>query len=466
MKIHSAARYLPRYRITKETIENESGNFRPAGIDEIAVPSADEDSLTMAYEAGTKAIEAGTIDPTTIQSLYLATTTPPLEEEDIGVRLAEMLDLPSDIRIQTLTQSTNGIGEAIRTAITTKNTALIIGSDCPHGEFDTVLGQAGGAGAAAILLEEADISGFNDFSSYSAVFPGTRYRERGNTTTQQIGIAGYEREAYYQTISSAIKSLDSTITEIDAIAVQAPNGVLPYRIGTQLDIAHEKIANGTIVTETGDLGSASALTGLVTAFSKDITNTIVCTYGSGGTATAFHINQAGKIDTKITDKEHEEIGMLTQLRQRYRVVSPEPEGGGAYVSLPSWKRTLDQRYNLLGGKCQTCNELVFPPHGACPECGEQDEYEMKSLATEGEIIAITEIKQGGAPPEFQQFQSATGSYASAIVTVNGPDTETVDIPVMINFVDSAPSVGDHISLTIRRLYTQEGIPRYSMKGVC
>ncbi|MFB6187384.1 MAG: ACP synthase, partial [Halobacteriaceae archaeon] len=108
MKIHSAARYLPRYRVTKETIERELGNFRPSGVDEITVPSADEDSLTMAYEAGTKAIEAGTIDRNTIQSLYLATTTPPLEEENIGVRLAEMLDLPSKIGIQTLTQSTNG----------------------------------------------------------------------------------------------------------------------------------------------------------------------------------------------------------------------------------------------------------------------------------------------------------------------------------------------------------------------
>ncbi|MFC7009721.1 Zn-ribbon domain-containing OB-fold protein [Halalkalicoccus salilacus] len=136
---------------------------------------------------------------------------------------------------------------------------------------------------------------------------------------------------------------------------------------------------------------------------------------------------------------------------------------GAHVSLPNWRRSLDQRYRLVAGRCPDCNGITFPPEGACQECHSRVEFERVETARSGTIRALTVIGQGGAPPEFTELQQREGSYAVAIVALEAGDGEAT-LPAQITDVDpETVAVGDTVRATIRRIYTQEGVPRYGVK---
>lgn len=132
---------------------------------------------------------------------------------------------------------------------------------------------------------------------------------------------------------------------------------------------------------------------------------------------------------------------------------------GAYISLPTWWRNLGSRYRLELGRCPECGAHNFPPEGACRECNALPEYETTEAAGTGEIVAKT-IIQGGAPPEFSNYLIKQESIGVVIVQLD----EGVRVPGMLTDVD--PDIVDHgekVETVIRRIYTQEGVPRYGFK---
>ncbi|MFC4549655.1 ACP synthase, partial [Halorussus sp. GCM10023401] len=57
-RIEAVGAYAPRFRISAEAFEEAWGQFHAAGVNSKAVPDADEDAVTMAYEAATRALGA------------------------------------------------------------------------------------------------------------------------------------------------------------------------------------------------------------------------------------------------------------------------------------------------------------------------------------------------------------------------------------------------------------------------
>ncbi|MFB6093669.1 MAG: Zn-ribbon domain-containing OB-fold protein [Halanaeroarchaeum sp.] len=132
---------------------------------------------------------------------------------------------------------------------------------------------------------------------------------------------------------------------------------------------------------------------------------------------------------------------------------------GAYISIPTWWRSLPSRYRLMVGECPECGAVNFPPEGACNSCIAVVEYDEFEAAGTGEIAAKT-IVEGGAPPEFQELIDRQGSIGVVVVDLD----EGARVPGMLTDVDPAEVTrGDRVEAVLRRLYTQEGIPRYGFK---
>lgn len=459
--------YVPRLRITSEAFADVWGRHQAGGIASVSVADADEDVLTMAWEAATRALSAGGYAGHDVAFLAFATSTPPLDEEDLSVRLASTLGISQHARLHYLTGSTRTSTQALTIALDagpwTDGVGLVVAADAPFGAPDETLGHAGGAGAGAFVLDAEGGASVVATGEGHMVGPGERFRRRGSTKTEGLGITSYDRDTYRLAIERAIDDLGRAVDEVDAVSVYAPDGKRPYRLTSTLGVDGEVIARGTTVHQHGDTGAASVPLGMVAALDAGVSSMVAIGYGSGAAADALLLDVTDvPIDADI--ERSTEIDYATYLRRRGHLTSDPPEGGGAYVSLPTWRRGLAQRHRLIAGACQACGELAFPPEGACPSCESQVGFDEVRLTGTGSIEAVTTISAGGAPPEFEQQQSRAGDFPIAIVAFDGPEGGQVSLPMQLVDGDGTPGVGDTVEAVIRLIYTQEGVPRYGVKA--
>lgn len=471
--IAAVGAYAPRGRLATDEIEDAWGTLEASGIEAVAVPAADEDALTMAAAAARRALAAGRRSGSDLAFLGFASTTPPVAEEELTARLGSMLGVPGETTRHEFGTSTRAGTRALRVALETGRTpALVVAADAPRGQPGEGFGQAAGAGAAAVLLD-ADAPGrILDAGEYGDPRPGTRFRRTGEEHIRGLGITDYDRDAFRETLAGAVDRLGSD-PEPDAAPIQAPDGALPYRAADDLGVSTDEVQAGTTVHELGDTGAASVSLGIARAIADGHDRLLALGYGSGGGADALVIDadgvaveMGGGFDV-TTDLSYPEA-----LRRRGEITPDPPAGGGAYVSIPSWRRSLPQRHRLVAGECPDCGELNFPPEGACAECGSLVAFESVELPGTGTVEAVTTIGQGGAPPEFAPQQARGGAFGIAIVAFDGPEgagrrsadgRRSVSVPAQVAGEHPTPEVGDRVAGVVRRIYTQEGVTRYGTK---
>jgi len=463
--IAAVGAYAPRLYIEAGEFEAAWGRFEASGIERKAVPEADEDALTMACEAVRRALAAAGRDGGDVAHLAFATTTPPMAEEDLTPRLASVVGAPEDASTRVATGSTRAGGQALAGALDAgpwgERVGVVVASDCPRGAPEGQLEHAAGAGAGAVVLAADGPGTVLDRASHVEPYPGARFRSAGETETTGLGIAGYDREAFTTTLGGAADGLAAD--GVDAAAVQSPDGALPYRAADALGVGTDAIAAAETASDLGDTGAASTFLGLARALGGGAGRVLLAAYGSGAGANAFVVDGAG-VPVEAALAGETELTYAEYLRRRGEITGGEPEGGGAYVSVPAWRRTMPQRHRLVAGRCPACVALSFPPEGACPDCGERVAFESVSLPGTGTVEATTTIAQGGAPPEFVEQQSRSGPFVSAIVALDGPEGGSVSVPTQVLSGDREVSVGDSVVTTVRRVYQQEGVVRYGFKA--
>lgn len=461
--IDAAGVYVPRFRVDIDAVDAAWGSVNASGVSQKAVPAADEDAVTMAVAASETALATASTASTDIEFVGLATTTPPLEEEMLIPRVTRMLDLSSTVASQTATQSTLGFAEILSSALDNDAPSLIIAADSPEGipaDTDHPLG----AGAAAFVVTSDPTVAVRDRSWYLDEQPGIRFRERSAEQLDTLDITTYQRSAIRESIKTAIEGLERSADEYFAAALYQPDGGIPYRVTRGLAFDNEVTERGMIADRIGDAGAAGVPIGLVRALNAADTgdHTVTGFFGSGGGAAAFLFEGGFDHPVSLGDTE-ESVSYAEYLRKRGYVISGSVAGGGAHVSLPSWLQSLDQRYRLVAGKCPSCGSLAFPPEGACPSCHEIVSFEPVEMPRTGTIAAVTTIGQGGAPPEFAEQQQRDGSFGIAIVELIS-DVGSVTLPCQLTDGDAdSLEIGDEVEAVIRKIYSQEGIPRYGVK---
>ncbi|WP_416841617.1 zinc ribbon domain-containing protein [Haloferax sp. DFSO52] len=459
--------YVPRLYLPADAYREAWGKGGAAGVERMAIPDADEDTLTMATEAGWRALTAADVDPDDVEHLAFATTTPPNDEEEATARLASLLGLSSTTITRQYGGGTRAGAVALAATLDVPGPALVVVADSPEGSPESDEGAGAGAGAAALVLSEDGPLTIDATGEYGDAYPGTRFRRRDSAETESIGITQYERDAYTSVLAGAVEALDAELSDVDAVALTSPDGKLSYRAARALGVSTGQIAAGTVVSQTGDTGAAGPFLGLASALEDGATSVLLVGYGGGAGATAVALSTDTAVPTRVVLDGDTELSYAEALRRRGTITGEEPEGGGAYVSVPTWRQTIPQRHRLVAGRCRDCGALAFPPEGACVQCGSLDGYDDTTLSGDGTVEAATRIGQGGAPPEFVEQQQRSGSFAVAVVAFDGPDgEESVSVPAQV--VESpvgTPEIGARVRAVPRRIYEQEGVVRYGFKVV-
>ena len=131
----------------------------------------------------------------------------------------------------------------------------------------------------------------------------------------------------------------------------------------------------------------------------------------------------------------------------------------AYVSIPTYSRSIPQRYALIGAKCDSCSEVNLPKGLSCLKCG-GTRFSPIKLSGKGKIYCFTTISRGGSPPEFSAQLNLVGSYNVAVIELEeGPKI----VAQMTDCKSEKLQIGLSVEATFRKIYEDEGMIRYGIK---
>ena len=152
--ILSYGAYIPFYRISRAEMGKAWGI--PSLPGERAVANRDEDSLTMAIEAGLEALVG--IDPASVDAVFFCSTTPPYAEKQCASIAALALDLRPEVYTADFTGTTRAATVALRAALDAVESGsarrvLVIAGDSRPGEPQTTWEQLLGDAGAAVLVD-------------------------------------------------------------------------------------------------------------------------------------------------------------------------------------------------------------------------------------------------------------------------------------------------------------------------
>ena len=336
--------YIPKYRVRiseiaqvwgKDASEIEKG----LKISEKAVPSFDEDAVTMGIEAGKKAISMAGIDPASLQSVYFGSESHPYAVNPSSTILGEYLGVGNNYFASDLEFACKAATAGMQVTaglLSSKNIkyGLVVGSDTAQGKPHDALEYTAASAASAYILgnnESEIIAKILEMSSFSSDTPDF-WRRDGAKYPSHFGRFTGEPAYFTHVIEEGKNLLDKSKLEpkdFSYCVFHMPNGKFPRAAAKKLGFTPEQLAPSLIVDKIGNPYSASSLIGLASVLdiSKPKQKIFFVSYGSGAGSDGFIFETTYELTTKqkktisvskqIEDKIY--ISYPTYLRQTHTI---------------------------------------------------------------------------------------------------------------------------------------------------
>lgn len=296
--------YIPKGRIKIEEIaqvwgKNPQDVISSLGVKEKSVCSWDEDSVTMAVEAGENALKMADCNLKQIGLILVGSESHPYAAGPTSTIVGQALGLGSNYLACDLEFACKAATTGIE--LTTSQIeagridyGLVIASDLAQAKPHDVLEYTASSGAAAFLLgrkKEEILVEILDFTFHSSNTPdfwrrdGIRYPSHAGRFTGEPG--------YFSHIASAAKKLFEKTKlkpkDFDYCVFHMPNSKFPKEVAHRLGFSFEQLFPSLIVCDIGNPYSASSLLGLlkVLEVAQPLEKIFFVSYGSGAGADAF-----------------------------------------------------------------------------------------------------------------------------------------------------------------------------------
>lgn len=405
------------------------------------VPDHDEDEATLAVAAARKLQALGAPAPS---ALVTASERAPA----FGALVAEAMGL-GGARVAELRGPTSGLAAllAARDAVAQGHgAALAVSADAPPLPGDEGEPECGAAATAWLVTAKGAVQ---------------VRREASASLPDPAPAAERAKEA----LAQALASLTRAGLSADSVARVAAQDDEPSLLAVARD-AFPKASLARAAAQVGDAGATAPLLALARALEEgQAGETIVLAAAGAGLALACSLEverkpKAAMLAVALAEpSEALDFARYARLRGWGRAPGPDVSQGAA-VSASQWLETLPARLRFEGQRCQACGKVQFPPRAACLACN-ATRLEAVRLSGRGSVHSIATIGAGSAPAEFAEQQRRAGAYDVAIVELEeGPRCAAM-------VCDAAPGalrIGDAVELVVRRLYTQDGAPRYGFKA--
>lgn len=391
--IEAYGAYIPIYRMSLETLAQVWGRQSRRG--EKAVANWDEDSLTMAVEAGTDCLRG--IDRETVDGLYLASTTLPYREKQSASMVAKALDLRRDVATMDVANSLRGGTMALRAALDAVGAGsagriLVIATDCrvPHA-YSSQEEQFGDGAGALLVGSSNSIAQVEAACTISSEFMDIWRREEDRHVQSweerfsvESGYLAHLEEVGQQLFrKSGLGPRDfarAVMSAWDARRHSEAAQRLGFNPKTQLQ--------DSLLSSVGHTGTAQPLMILAAALEDGRAGDrlFFASYGDGADAFALKLtDRVAAVSERRGIKRHLASKMMLPSYGKYArfrdLMEWQPiRDIPPYSSLPVTWRDRQWIWSLRGMKCRQCGTIQVPVKRVCTWCHSRDDFEEVRLS--------------------------------------------------------------------------------------
>lgn len=304
---------VPSYRIKVEEIAKVWGDDAEAlsnglVVNEKSVPSADEDTVTIAVTAARYALARAQIDPKKIGAVYVGSESHPYAVKPTATIVAEAVGATPELTAADLEFACKAGTAGIQMSMGLVDSgmveyALAIGADTSQGAPGDALEYTASAGGAAYIIGNKDtVADFDATYSFTTDTPDF-YRREGQDYPSHGGRFTGE-PAYFKHVLSAAKGLfektDSKPEDYDYACFHQPNGKFYLRAGKKLGFTSEQIKQGLLTPNIGNTYSGAVPLALsnILDVAEPGDKIFVISYGSGSGSDGFTLTVNEEIKEK------------------------------------------------------------------------------------------------------------------------------------------------------------------------
>ena len=450
VSIKSYGAYIPFHRLKREEIGRawEAGPLRG----EKAVANFDEDSITMAVEAGQDCLKG--IERDSIDALYFASTTAPYKEKQSAAIVAAALDLRRNIFTTDFANSLRAGTNAIRAAVDavkagSARKVMVVAADCrlgaPGSEFEQVFGD----GAVALIISDAGSTIIEGSYTHTDEIIDI-WRADGQNFVKSwedrfVMTQGYTTNVQ-EAVRAALKQFNANTQDYTKVVLYASDGRRHQEMARGLKLDPKTQLQDPMFDSVGNTGSAFALLILVGALedAKTGDRLLLINYGDGCDVFSLQVKDKipenkecrgvkGYLNSKRLISNYEKYIRLRRLMEVEIGRRRPPMVSSAAVLHRDRKMVL----GLHASKCKSCSRLFFPPQRVCAYCRAKDQYEEVRLAEmKGKLYTFCKdhLAQSIDPPVITSIVDLdAGVRFYGQMTDRDPDKIEVDMPMELTF---------------------------------
>ena len=305
--------HVPSYRIKVEEIAKVWGDDPVAlsnglVVNEKSVPSADEDTATIAVTAARYALARAQIDPSKIGAVYVGSESHPYAVKPTASIVAEAVCATPKLTAADLEFACKAGTAGIQMTMGLVESGMIeyglaIGADTSQGAPGDALEYTASAGGAAYIIgKENTIADINHTCSFTTDTPDF-YRREGQDYPSHGGRFTGE-PAYFKHVLSTAKMLfeetDTKPEDYDYACFHQPNGKFYLRAAKKLGFTPEQYSQGLLTPNIGNTYSGAVPLALsnILDVAEPGDKIFVVSYGSGAGSDGFTL----EVTDEITEK--------------------------------------------------------------------------------------------------------------------------------------------------------------------
>lgn len=459
-----AAGYLPHWRLERSAIAAVLGSGGGAGTRTVA--SYDEDSLTMAVEAGRRALSGVTSSPA---ALWFATTSPTYVEKTNATIAHAALRLDGDVLAADAGAGLRGAAAALRSALhSTDPAVLVLAGDVRTGPAGSTDEGTGGDAGSALLIGE-DAPGAPVLAEYLGGASATRefldrWRLPGESRTR-----GWEERFGEQRAAAlaatawdaALKDAGLTDDQVTTAALSGAQARAGAGLSKRLGAAGVQVADA-LGSSVGFTGAAHP--GLVLASLLDTAQpgqvVALVSIADGADVFLFRATEAiaARADgPSVADQIAGGDATLSYAKylswRGVLPVQPPNRPEPARMSASAAERRLDWKYGFVGSRDRESGALQLPPARVSFVSGNVDDMDPAPMADVPATVATFTVDSLAYSPSPPVVFAVADFEGGGRLPVELTDVRPGDV-----------SIGMTVEMTFRRLNTSDGIANYFWKA--